>query len=265
MKCYVINLERSPQRLEHMTTSFGVIGVDFIRLPATDGSLLSTREVKDITGPKSDGMPWTHQEVGVAISQRNCWQMIAEGDDEYGAIFEDDLFFSEDAAEYLSHYDWLPVGVDVLKLETVGTKVSISFLGAAAGSRRVHRLHSNHWGAGAYILSRALARKLVSRSEIFTDQPDVVLFRRPSDISAFQLVPAICIQDLVLNGHLPDAKLSSTLEDERVPLRKKNSRKSRGWRKLGREMTCPFEQLTSFASDVAQPLFGKKRTRVPYR
>ncbi|MDH6234329.1 glycosyl transferase family 25 [Mesorhizobium soli] len=265
MKCYLINLDRSPQRLEHMTTAFGAIGIDFVRVPATDGSLLSAREVKEITGPKSDEMPWTHQEVGVAISQRRCWQMIAEGDDEYGAVFEDDVFFSDDAAKYLFNYDWIRADIDVLKLETVGTKVSVSFLGTAAGSRRVHRLYSNHWGAGAYVLSRRLARKLVSRSEIFTDQPDVVLFRQPGDISAFQLIPAICIQDLVLNGHLPDTKLSSTLEDERVPLRKKNPRKPRGWKKLRRELTRPFEQLTSFATDAAQPLFGKRTLRVPYR
>lgn len=265
MKCYLINLDRSPQRLEHMTAAFGRIGIDFVRVPATDGRLLSAGEVKEIAAPKSDEMPWTLQEVGVAISQRRCWQMIAEGDDEYGAVFEDDLFFSDDAAEYLSHYDWLPVGVDVLKLETVGTKVSVSLFGAAAGSRRVHRLHSNHWGAGAYILSRRLARKLVSGSAVFTDQPDVVLFRQPSDTSAFQLMPAVCIQDLVLNGHLPDTKLSSTLEAERVPLRKKSPRKPRGWKKLCQELIRPFRQLTLFASHAAQPFLGKRTIKVPYR
>lgn len=46
MKCYVINLDRSADRLAHMRREFDRIGLLFVRMPAVDGN--------DI--PESDGL-----------------------------------------------------------------------------------------------------------------------------------------------------------------------------------------------------------------
>jgi glycosyl transferase family 25 len=178
-------------------------------------------------------------------------------------VFEDDLHFSSDSRYFMKDVEWLSNEVDVIKLETMLTKVKIEMKGTADGSRSIHRLLSNHWGAGAYILSRGLARRLVKETRYFSDQPDVVLFRQPSAIRAYQLVPAICIQDLYLRGGNSDGYLGSTLEAERIPLR--HLPKPQGWAKVRREAGRPILRLGHAAWDVLQPLFGRKSIRIPMR
>src|SRR5690606_6357912 len=102
-------------------------------------------------------------------------------------------------ATILERPDLLPADADVVKLETVGQKVSVS--------RRKHvgpsgiafaRLRSTHYGAGAYILSRTTARHLVSSLEQIDVPADDLLFGfyHPlgRQLRAYQALPALAIQ-----------------------------------------------------------------------
>jgi glycosyl transferase family 25 len=206
-------------------------------------------------------MPWTDQEVGVALSHLECWKLIAEGSDPFGAVFEDDLYFSRDSYQFLKDISWIRGNIDVIKLETLLTYVSIVRKGEMVYERSIHGILSDHWGAGAYIISKDFAARLVKEAGVLSDQPDVVLFRQPSDIRAYQLVPALCIQDLYLRGDNSVGYLASTLEAERIPLRK--YQKPRGWAKVRREIGRPFFQLRELIRDILQPLFGRKTIRIP--
>jgi glycosyl transferase family 25 len=266
MNRYVINLDRSPERLARMRAMFEAMDLDFRRVAAVDGNALSSGEIANLTRPKSDGMPWTAQEVGIALSQLNCWKLIAEGDEKFAAVFEDDIYFSSDAHEFVREYDWVPDFVDVVKLETCSTKVKIKKSGITTGSRIINRLLSNHWGSGGYILSKEFAGRLVDEIDgkgYFSDQSDVMLFTQPSDVEAYQLVPAICIQDLTLRGADSVGYLGSTLEAERVPLRRRS--KPHGWPKVRREVGRPFFRMEQTVRDLLQPLFGRRSVRIPMR
>lgn len=263
MKRFLINLDRSPERLARMEIILTAMDAPFERIAAIDGRLLSSEKIKAITAPKSDAMPWTAQEVGVSLSHMECWKRVASGEDSYGLILEDDLHFSIDAKKYISDGSWIPEGVDLIKLETVGGYVSISLTGENVNGRKLCRLHSSHWGAGAYIISKRLASHLVEDHVVFRDQADVILFKQPNKFFAHQLYPAICAQDLVLNGHLKGSYLASTLEDERIPLRR--NRKPRGIPKLLREIRRPVVQARTYFDILGQIAVGRRKTSVPYR
>jgi glycosyl transferase family 25 len=263
MNRYLINLDRSPERLARMRAIFKAMGLDFQRIAAVDGRSLPRDRIDSLTRPKSDGMPWTDQEVGVALSHLNCWKLIAEGSDPFGAVFEDDLYFSYDSYQFLKGGSWINWDFDVIKLETTLINVSIDRRYKIVYTRRIHKMLSNHWGAGAYIMSKDFATRLMKEVNFLSDQPDVVLFRQPSDIRAYQLVPALCIQDLSLRGGNSVGYLASTLEAERIPLRK--CPKPRGWAKIRREVSRPFFQLRELVRDIVQPLFGRTTIRIPMR
>lgn len=263
MSIYVINLDRSPERLERISSILSDMGIGFERVEAVDGNKLEAEEIERLAGPKSDGMPWTAQEVGVALSHKECWRRAAASPDSASIIFEDDLFFSDDAATYLKETSWLPDAFDAVKLETVGTRVISARSGGVFKGRRIVRLYSDHLGAGAYVISRKFAQELARLPEKLSGQSDMILFENSGARRIYQLSPAICIQDYVLNGHNPGTTLASTLEDERIPLRKKP--KSYGKTKLKRELTRPIYQLLNLTKTMLQYMNGNSVKRIEFK
>jgi len=237
--------------------------LNFIRVEAVDGKELSREVLQALCRPKTDGMPWTAQEVGVALSHRECWRRAASSQEKYSIILEDDLFFSDDAADYLGSTSWLPGEFDALKLETVGEIVTTDRIRRKNRTRQVVRLHSRHLGAGAYIISREFAQRLSSLPDEISDQSDVILFSDTTLNKIYQLTPAICIQDYVLNGHRPGTTLGSTLEDERIPLRRQP--KPKGLKKVWREASRPFYQLANLCFVLGRAVAGKTTGRINYK
>jgi len=102
MKCLVINLDRSRDRLAHVTAEFARIGVAFERVAAIDA-----RDRPDLAempqGKKQLRM--ADGEIACLLSHKRCWSMIAAGEDAYGAIFEDDVVFADNAGALLTNVD----------------------------------------------------------------------------------------------------------------------------------------------------------------
>lgn len=191
MKCLVINLDRSVDRLAHVTSEFTRIGVAFERVSAFDASVES---------PIPASPHLTRPEIACALSQRKCWQIIADGADQYGAIFEDDAMFSSDAGAFLSDYSWVPAGADIVKLETTFEKTRIGSRQIEIGNgHTLARLFGYHSGAAGYLISKSAAHKMLhyTRRRIY-GAADILLF----DVTSlacilsrnYQLTPAICAQ-----------------------------------------------------------------------
>ncbi len=177
MKCLVINLDRSRDRLAHVTAEFARIGVAFERVAAIDA-----RERPDI-----DGMPQrtaytnrselTGGEIACLLSHRACWTMIVEGNDPYCAIFEDDILFSVNAGPLLTDAGWIPAGADIVKLETTFEKTTIGGKRIPVGPIfSLSRLHKIHLGSAGYIISRQAARDLVNETVEIVAVVDDLIF-----------------------------------------------------------------------------------------
>ncbi|WP_378947287.1 glycosyltransferase family 25 protein [Mesorhizobium sp. ANAO-SY3R2] len=199
MKCLVINLDRSSERLTRMAFIFARIGVQFERVEAIDGNFLSEQQREAVT--RSDGIrePLTHTEVACFLSHRKAWMMIAEGAEPYGTVFEDDLVVSGNAARWLLSHDWIPAGTDAVKLETFGDRTWVDRRMIDLGDGyNLTNLRGTHWGAAAYVLSRDFARRLLEETERFSAVVDDVLFSPEegilNQIKCYQFEPAICAQ-----------------------------------------------------------------------
>lgn len=193
MKCLVINLDRSTDRLAHVTAEFAKIGIHFDRAAAFEA---------DAVNPE-----WqlTRQEVACFQSHRQCWQIIADGTDPYGAIFEDDVVFSADAGNLLIDDGWIPRGADVVKLETyfVGVRIAHKQEPVRNGYS-VTRLVGRHLGSAGYIVSREAAQRLLKGTTRLKGTVDYALFSPTlmtcSRNTIYQLMPALCVQSNLVPG-----------------------------------------------------------------
>ena len=187
MKCFVINLDRSVDRLAEVTAEFGRIGVPFKRVTAIDA-----REIVPVKA-------LTPAETACFRSHQRCWQMIADGADAHGAVFEDDVVFGRDASSLLGSTSWVPKDADLVKLETFLDPVRINRrrLQVAAGYS-VARLFGRHYGSAAYILSKTAAKKLLKLTKQLRSPVDNALFDPTTltcvQLTVYQMVPAPCIQ-----------------------------------------------------------------------
>lgn len=218
MKCLVINLDRSPDRLAHITTEFARIGVAFERVEAIDAR----------ARPELDQMPQnllytkrlrlTGGEIACLLSHRACWMIIAGGDAPYAAIFEDDVIFSARAGALLGNADWIPADADIIKLETFFQKTMVGWKRISAGPGfSISRLLGDHMGTGGYIISKRTASDLIEASQEISVAVDDLVFNPAFPImpskTIYQLIPALCAQGQLLGHKTPE--LPSLLKEKR--------------------------------------------------
>ncbi|OBQ67692.1 glycosyltransferase family 25 protein [Mesorhizobium erdmanii] len=212
MKRLVINLDRSPERLAHMTAEFARINIGFQRVAGID-----SKQYPDLALQPQHAIhairPLSGSEIACLHSHRACWTIIAQDDAPYGAVFEDDMVFSGKAGALLSNTSWVPADADVVKLETFFSRTVIQRRRSAAGNGfSVVRLRKGHPGAGGYLLSRQTARDFLEATAQINIAVDDLIFDPILSASktVYQLVPALCAQDQFVADRLP-----SLLDQER--------------------------------------------------
>lgn len=226
MKGYVINLDRSVERLTLFRERAAKVGLNFERFPAVDGKQLSDDVVSLWQQRSKIWEPLLPTEVACFLSHRGVWQKIASGADPWAIVVEDDVVFSPDAGEVLSSPDWFPKGFHVLKFETMGNRVELSGrVYARKGGYKLRRLKDDHIGAAGYILDRESARFLVDWTRDRCEPADKLLFH-PSQLSSagypiLQMTPALCMQDFHL---LTKQELQATTSSIGPVLNRRRSR-----------------------------------------
>lgn len=246
-----------------MTALLNKSGVGFVRVTAIDQQSISDMEYQDLVAPKPDR--WsalTKGELACFLSHRLCLERIAAGDDQYGAILEDDLHLAGNVSEYLCSEAWIPPDADVIKMETGcytvenRGKIQIDKNGLQiSGGRRLFRLHSTHLGTGIYIVSRDFARRILTRMSRYEESIDVLIFDPSNgvadDLIIYQMLPAPGIQDSVRRGPKLEALKSGLVEDREEVLafrRDMPAPKLHGGAKLRRELARPLRQLARWSA-----------------
>lgn len=244
MKCSYINLDTAPERREWMESGFARINVQAERMPAV--AISRIRDFADeVRIENAMTRPWIDGEIACFLSHRECWKRIAEGPDAYGAVFEDDVHLSPHAGDFLRDADWIPRGVELVKLETVLAKVQLAQTETLVKSRKLRRLDGRHLGAAGYIISRDAAMYAVSHTHILNKPIDHVLFGKKEDrleIISLQLIPALCIQDKML---LEEKSVFGSLISESSRFMYPDPAKNT-FEKFGREIYRPIEKAIKY-------------------
>lgn len=264
MQCYLINLDRSADRLEFMENEFKRNDLSFVRVPAVDGRLLSDNERYAVMGTEQRAdMPISPSEIGCFLSHRKCLELIAGASDPYAAIFEDDVALSNDAHHFLKADTWIPKGSDVIKIETHGQVIQIENLTkVAATSRYIGQLLSKHVCMGGYIVSKEAAQHILKYMDKISLPVDYLFFDPGTELGSklkiYQLTPAICHQ----------VGLDSLIEADRQSYRPPTEQESLSPRTILRRIMRPYRRVSYLFSPkkIWLRLTTKKRwMRVPFR
>lgn len=234
MKCYLINLDRSTDRLAYMAAQLSRVGLEYLRVPAVDGRSLTPSELRAlVTINDRWKAPLTPSEVGCFLSHRRCLEEIAKSSDQYAMVVEDDIEFAQDTADFIREIDCLPSNADLVKFETNGKKVLIDAPTQIADTRyAVARLLSTHIMSAGYIVSKDAAARLLAQMDKAWAPIDQFIFSAEhgvfDELVIYQCTPALCRQ----------AGLASTLNKDR---RNANRRPAVRKRVL-REIKRPFKR-----------------------
>lgn len=235
---YVISLLTAKERRNHIIQEFGKQNIPFEFFDAITPDLIEEK-AKEFSIDISNS-PLTKGEMGCALSHIALWHFAKENKLDYICIFEDDIYLGENAKEFLTN-SYVNHDIDVIKIEKHSSKIIYAANPEAHFcNRNLHKLKSKHTGTAGYILTAKGIKYLLEKTKVYhlSIPVDVLMFEKflkKSDYKVLQLIPAVCIQDDVLNTKI---NFKSTLSDDR-----NNKKSKKNLSKLYREIIRPFIKL----------------------
>lgn len=159
----VINLDRSPERLEQMRKKLMELALKWERLPAVDGSKLNMGDPTLLNLAefhRKHGKPPLPGELGCYLSHVQAMKRMLDSDAEYALILEDDVELGKDLPEVICAAlrcsdDW-----DVLKLSGIHSGHPLLIKPLLLQYHLAVTLTS-YTGASCYLVKRSAAKVLI--------------------------------------------------------------------------------------------------------
>ncbi|WP_170419122.1 glycosyltransferase family 25 protein [Ruegeria arenilitoris] len=240
-KIYYINLDRVPDRRFFMEDQFRRSGLTEVnRVSATDASREGSLDSAGYVPGSGSRWGLTPSEVGCFESHRRIWQKCVDLNLNAVAAFEDDVELSSEAARVIRKLLSCPEKYDYVKLDYSPRKrrfgAAEEFCGVSV--RPIQEMISS---AGAYVLSNAGCRKLLTWSREYSDHLDDFITMPRSNWRMFQCFPAVCVQAV-----LSQLEAVSTIKcSERLLDKSINSGLDKGpfWFRVRRELKAGQRKL----------------------
>ncbi|MCX6895197.1 MAG: glycosyltransferase family 25 protein [Verrucomicrobia bacterium] len=260
MQVYLINLDRHPERLRRMTEELR--GVPFQRIAAVDGHTVPGSEHRDLSKPADAGRI-SKFDRACTWSHRVVWREFLAGTERFACVLEDDIHVSPDFARFIGDESWIPVGCDVLKIETAMHQVFIERVVRSGLDRSLAVLRSQHFGTAGYIVSRRGAADLLRRAEELDRSADRLVFNEEAlrrHHPVYQLIPALCVQGARIRQGIVIPEMESSIQPPIPPPLPKTF-----LRKIKAEVTRPFRQLAALPKTLSRKLRWRERwTVIPF-
>ena len=189
---YVINLDRSVDRMEQFKKDFEAFPIPFIRVPAIEGKDL-VMPIKEYNATKfffSNGQEATPGEIGCYLSHLKVFKMFLESDKELALICEDDATPTHNAYEILEQAIAYSETWDLLRLHKIYFHSETFFPYRALPQG--HNLCTSISGVNsstAYVVNRRAAEILVKKLIPMTRAYDNALFQGRVGIREATVVP----------------------------------------------------------------------------
>jgi glycosyl transferase family 25 len=219
---FVINLRDSVARREHMKREMEKTEIPFTFIEAVSGDAV-TKLLGTVT----------RNQTACALSHLHAIRLIAEGEHDFGAIFEDDILVSPDARLFL---DARALGelphFDIMQLCNIMRRPGLAMtVATVAGRFRICAGPRPSIGMQAAIYHRLAAQRILREITEISDAIDRMLFQR-MDVFGLRIVS-------VRPSVVRDAEFQSTIYTPGPKVRNKV------WRELTRGMKC-MGRIVSF-------------------
>ena len=163
MRVFVINLDRSPERLRSVRESAEAFGIELTRVPAVDGGKLPPGRplpVDTRTFERIHGKRILPGEIGCYLSHLDTLEAIAAGDDLHAVIVEDDVRFTAGFLPFLDKLRRLE-GWDAVKLVNHRTRGFVTHAAVGDAIRIGRCAHGPCGSSAAYVVTKAGAARLL--------------------------------------------------------------------------------------------------------
>jgi GR25 family glycosyltransferase involved in LPS biosynthesis len=163
---YLINLDRSSDKLANAIKNFHDVGLPFHRIAGVDGSTLDMANMEKFAVKKAiEENEWlTPGAIGAAISHYSAYKNLLNSEAEWGLVVEDDVEFSPDVVSVLNSAIRVVNKTDVFLLYFHGDEKSYSqCVNIKVDERHSFYAASTVWGnysGGAYLIHRDVAQRL---------------------------------------------------------------------------------------------------------
>lgn len=250
MKNLVISLNSKTERRQHIATEFQEHNVNFEFFDALTPDIAAP--YAQTLGLDLDKSQLTSTELACMMSHVAVWKKAINERIPYITVFEDDIYLGVDAELLLNNHEWIQPDWNIIKIESFYKKVHLSSKSYDVLSKKRHiaQLKSKNLGAAGYILSLQGAEillKYILHSDIQPiDETIFNYFISQKQEPIFQMVPALCVQEMILKESQECLSLPSSLEKERKVRQDRESMKKKEHQtilfKINREIGRVFLQ-----------------------
>ena len=182
---YLINLDRSKDRLAVMDNHLKSFDLQYKRVAAVDAQTFTDEVYRMVTAPNIE---YPHQlkagEIACFLSHRACWEKLVDSDNDWALILEDHCDFSPLADRYLKSTDWIPLGCHLIQLNYSNKAIYSNRQIKLQDGNVLARLScSSPVGTSAYFISREAAKIALEESQTINSPVDNFLFGAWSNYS----------------------------------------------------------------------------------
>jgi glycosyl transferase family 25 len=164
---YILNLDRSPERLQYVLPQIKKLGIPYERISSVDGKNIEKEKIASIVDfdayKNYFKMLPELGTIGCSLSHEKVWKQLLASDNEFALVFEDDIQFSTEAlsqtiaslVDRKSRWD-----IVSFELKHRGFPVTIEKF-SPENSLVFYLTDVKH--SGAYIINRKAAHKLLQK------------------------------------------------------------------------------------------------------
>lgn len=237
MPIFVINLERSTDRLNHVARQLADQAIHFERIPAVDGAAMPVEAMAAFVAarPRPGGLVWKPGQVGCLLSHTEAWRRLVQTGASHALVLEDDIRVSRDLKEFATNRNWIPADADIVRIETTGQWLKLAEKRPTVGGRHLAKVASAAWATGGYVISRDAAARLLE-TDPRTHMPvdaflfDVIRSQVARKLRTIQVFPALVTQDKFDTAPGSGLLFESEIETDNV-------RRDQHWQRLRRQIT----------------------------
>ena len=160
MQTWVINLDRSPQRLARITSQLKGLGMSFTRIAAVDARALTEDQRRQLDEPafcRKHGMTPVLGELGCYLSHVRVMEHFLASQAAFALVLEDDVLLHATLQPVLTGLMQHPGRWDMVKLSAVHSGTPVPYLELCPGHRLAVML-SRCTGSSAYLMNRRAAQ-----------------------------------------------------------------------------------------------------------
>ncbi|WP_417441793.1 glycosyltransferase family 25 protein [Idiomarina sp.] len=180
---FLINLDRSTERLQRASDQIEKTGFTFERVAAVDGATLTDDKIAEVFDAKTAKRRFQYNltagEIGCYLSHIKCWEKIIEDDLDYAVILEDDLLLDRQFASVISTIPQLKSDWHYLKLSCPFKprpyKATETVMGDDNLDVSLVNYKKSPTGTVAQVVSREGAKRLLAKKPPFFRPIDIDL------------------------------------------------------------------------------------------